>query len=178
MQPHLPEAGGGGLSLDDVDSLSTLTPSERAWLREVYKLNKELHVLGIGSASEPSRLFAARARAAASIVSAREHAPQEPVHPGLAVLGHVLAAAFAVAGMYLFALTIGLVLHPTADSEGRTPTQAQQETLPRSQAPVVASPPPSLRAGTASTAVSESAVDSSITEDTLPRKPATQPSTK
>lgn len=173
VQPHFPEFGGSGLSLEDVDSLSALTPNERAWLREVYRLNKEVHTFGIGSVSEPNRLFVARRRAAESIVSARQPGPQDPVHPGLAFLGHVLAGAFALAGTYLFVLAVGLVFRPDVDSGAPPPPSAQPAAPLILQAPTADTIPTMPQAGEAPPPQSDSTAESSATDLGAQGKPAT-----
>jgi hypothetical protein len=149
VAPRFKSNGGPGLTLEDLNALPGLSVEDRAWLRETYRHNKEVHTLGIGRAGEPDKLYEARRNCLGAMPPARLNATRPPIAKWLENSGHCLAAVFALTGTYL--LLLALLLHFLRSDSPKTGTaglatqsvHAPSESNPTAtQAPT---PPPNSR---------------------------------
>lgn len=81
-----------------------------AWFDELHRLNREIHVRGIGTAQDPDGLHSTWTRAKSEVQRAIDN-PGNPSHPKRLWFGHVPAGILALIGLGFLLGFVGELLH-------------------------------------------------------------------
>jgi len=80
-------------------AVEALSVSDRQWMRELYRRNRDAHIDGIGNSEKREGLFAAVGHASDRLEIAKERL-KRPIRPRRFWIGHILAAVLGLIGIF------------------------------------------------------------------------------
>jgi len=122
------------------NAVEALSVSDRQWLQELYRRNRDTHVEGIGNAEKPEGLFANISSAASRLEIANERL-ERPIRPKRFWIGHIVALVLGLIGILFLGLFFYVGIAAAAKSKARGLARPQ----PTQQSPDSLKAPDSLR---------------------------------
>lgn len=114
-------------------NIAGLTDEDRRWLTELYRRNKDIHVVGIGKAGDPDGLHDAW-RSATTTLATTQTRLQAGRDPRWVLVGHTLAGIFVFIGLLLlfdFGWSfVNARRHPPAADSTRSAPADTSKTIP------------------------------------------------